>query len=276
MTGAAGGKYNAVVHPRVSVASLAVALYGLGEAGSALAEDLVRAGVRVTAWDPQPKSLPEGVTFAALPQGAAEGADMVFVLTSPAASLQVAETLRTSLRPGPLYADCNTTSPAVKRRAASLLEPSGALFADVALMAPVPGRDLRTPALVSGPGAELLAARLRPLGMPVDVLGPDVGLASGRKLVRSVFPKGMAAAVLEALRAARALGCEDELYADMARTLREADEAFLQRLVEATSRHARRRTDEMQATCELLEELSVPSRVARASLAWLRELAEGS
>lgn len=270
------GKYNAAVQPRVSVASLAVAIYGLGEAGSALAEDLVRAGVRVTAWDPQPKSLPEEVILAALPQAAAEGADVVLVLTSPAASLHVAETLRTSLRPGQLYADCNTTSPAVKRRAASLVEPSGALFADVALMAPVPGRGLRTPALVSGPGAELLAACLRPLGMPVDVLGPEVGLAAGRKLVRSVFTKGMAAAVLEALRAARALGCEDEVYADMARTLREADEAFLQRLVEGTSRHARRRVEEMQAACELLEELSVPHRVARASLAWLRELAEGS
>lgn len=261
------------MQPGASAASFAVAVYGLGEAGSSLAEDLARAGARVTAWDPEPKRLPEGVALAHAAHAAAEGADVVLVLTTPGASLEVARTLRGFLRPGQVYADCNSTSPAVKRQAATLVEPSGALFADVSLMAPVPGRGLRTPALASGPGAEPLAARLGPLGMPVRVLGPEVGAAAGRKLVRSVFTKGVAAAALEALRAARALGCAEEVYADMARTLREADEAFLQRLVEGTRRHARRRVDEMQAACELLEELSVPPRVARACLAWLWELA---
>jgi len=251
-----------------------VAVYGLGEAGSALAEDLGRAGLRVTAWDPHPKRLPERVILAQAPEAAVEGAEVVLVLTTPRASIQVAETLRDHLRPGQVYADCNSTSPAVKRQAAALVEPSGALFADVALMAPVPGRGIRTPALASGPGAEILAERLGPLGMPVQVLGPQVGLAASRKLVRSVFTKGMAAAAVEALQAARALGCEDEVYADMARTLQEADEAFLRRLLEGTRQHASRRVEEMQAVCELVEELGVPSRVARASLGWMEELAE--
>ncbi len=262
------------MQPAVSAVSWGVAVYGLGEAGSALAEDLVRVGVRVTAWDPHPKRLPERVILAQAPEVGVEGAEVVLVLTTPRASIQVAETLRDSLRPGQVYADCNSTSPAVKRQAAALVDPSGALFADVALMAPVPGRGIRTPALASGPGAEILAARLAPLGMPVRVLGPQVGLAASRKLVRSVFTKGMAAAAVEALRVARALGCEEEVYSDMAETLRQADEGFLQRLVEGTHRHASRRVEEMQAVCELVEELGVPSRVARASLGWMEELAE--
>jgi 3-hydroxyisobutyrate dehydrogenase-like beta-hydroxyacid dehydrogenase len=266
--------YNAAVRAETSTASLEVALFGLGEAGSAVAEDLVRAGVRVVAWDPQPRRLPKGVALAREPLEAVAAAHVVLVLTTPRASLQVAEALRDHLRPGQVYADCNSTSPAVKRQAAAVVHPSGALFADVALMAPVPGRGLRTPAVVSGPGAEALAARLGPLGMPVQVVGPEVGAAAARKLVRSVFMKGLAAAVVEALAAARALGCEQEVYRDISRTLEEADGALLRRLVEGTRAHAARRVDEMRAACELLEELGVPPRVARASAAWLEELAE--
>ncbi|MCS7172761.1 MAG: DUF1932 domain-containing protein [Armatimonadetes bacterium] len=258
---------------RVSATSLGVAVFGLGEAGSAMAEDLARAGARVVSWDPQPKRVPQGVILARDPLTAIAGAEVVLVLTPPAAALEVASAVGGQLRPGQVYADCNSTSPAVKRRAAALVEPSGALFADVALMAPVPGRGIRTPALASGPGAGALADRLAPLGMPVRVLGPEVGLAAGRKLVRSVFMKGLAVSVLEALAAGRALGCESEVYEDISRTLEEADASLLHRLVEGTYRHAARRMDEMRAACELLDELGIPGRVARACAAWLEELA---
>ncbi|MDR5709155.1 MAG: DUF1932 domain-containing protein [Armatimonadota bacterium] len=264
------------MQPWVSATSLLVAVFGLGEAGGAVAEDLARAGARVVGWDPQPKRVPEGVALAKDPQAAVAGADVVLVLTTPAAALEVASAVGGQLRPGQVYADCNSTSPAVKRRAAALVELSGALFADVALMAPVPGRGIRTPALASGPGARALADRLAPLGMPVQILGPEVGSAASRKLVRSVFMKGLAASALEALAAARALGCEADVYEDISRTLEEADASLLRRLVEGTRRHAARRADEMRAACELLDELGIPGRVARACVAWLEELAERS
>lgn len=270
---AGAGKYNAAVQPRVSAPSLTVAVFGLGEAGSAVAEDLARVGAQVVGWDPQPKRVPGAVPLAPHPAGAAAQADVILVLTTPSAALDVAESVRPVLRPGQVYADCNTTSPALKRRVGAVVEPSGALFADVALMAPVLGRGLRTPALASGPGAQALANRLGPLGLPVQVLGPEVGVAASRKLVRSVFMKGLAAAVWEALAAARALGCEEETYEDIQRTLLEADAQLLRRLVEGTRLHAARRVDEMRAACELLEELKVPPRVARASAKWLEELA---
>ncbi len=247
-------------------------MFGLGEAGAAISADLVHAGVGVVGWDPQPKAIPEGVRMASDPASAVAGAELILVLTSPGASLELASGLRPHLRTGQVYADCNSTSPSVKRQAAALLEPTGALFVDVALMAPVPGRGLRTPALASGPGAHRLADALQPLGMPVQVVGPGVGEAAGRKLVRSVFMKGLAAAMLEALEAARALGCEQELYQDIARTLEEADEELARRLLKGTRRHAARRVEEMHAACQLLEELGVPPRVSAAALAWLRVL----
>ena len=80
-------------------------------------------------------------------------------------------------------------------------------FVDVALMTPVPGRGLRTPSFASGPGAERYAAAMRPLGVPVEVVGERAGDASTRKLLRSVTMKGLAALVIEALRGRAGRSC---------------------------------------------------------------------
>src|SRR5690606_18089105 len=92
-----------------------------------------------------------------------------------------------------VFAEMNTSSPALKREVAEVVEPSGALFADVAVMSNVPGKGLRTPLLACGPGAERLAALLRPYGASVDLLAGEIGDAAGRKLLRSVFMKGFGA-----------------------------------------------------------------------------------
>jgi 3-hydroxyisobutyrate dehydrogenase-like beta-hydroxyacid dehydrogenase len=139
-------------------------------------------------------------------------------------------------------------------------------------MAPVPGRGIRTPALASGPGAAAFAELARGYGMPVEVLGPEAGDAAARKLVRSVFAKGLAAAVGESLAAAEALGCADWAYEDIERTLTGADEELLRRLIEGSRRHAARRVDEMAAAVSMLEELGVEPRVAAAAGEWLRAL----
>jgi 3-hydroxyisobutyrate dehydrogenase-like beta-hydroxyacid dehydrogenase len=252
--------------------STTAAVFGLGEAGSTIAGDLARSGVRTVGWDPQPKRIPPNVTLAPDPAAAVADADVVLVLTPAQVAPDVARALMPHLKRGQLYADGTTASPARKQSTASLLQPAGVLFADVALMAPVPGRGLRTPALASGPGAEAFADWAAPLGMPVRVLGPEVGVASARKLVRSVFMKGIAACAIEALQAADAMGCTDEVYGDIARTLQEADEALLRRLLEGTRTHAVRRAEEMRDTVELLESLRVPARISRACVEWLDDL----
>jgi len=173
-----------------------------------------------------------------------------------------------ALSPGALYADLNTASPRVKREVADAVEGVGVAFADVALLSAV--RGVRTPALASGSGAARFAELFGPLGMPVEVVEGGAGAAAARKLVRSVFMKGLAAALVESLRAAEAAGCGDWLREDLARLL---DEPLLERLVSGSSRHAVRRIVEMDAAAELLEELGVEPRVARAARGWLEQLA---
>jgi 3-hydroxyisobutyrate dehydrogenase-like beta-hydroxyacid dehydrogenase len=116
----------------------------------------------------------------------------------------------------------------------------------------------------------LFADFMSSLGVLVEVVGPDPGAAAARKLLRSVFMKGLAASVLESLAAAEAAGCADWLRADIAATLRDADESLVDRLVGGSKHHAVRRSAEMEAAAELLRELGVEPRLAQAAAGVLR------
>jgi 3-hydroxyisobutyrate dehydrogenase-like beta-hydroxyacid dehydrogenase len=173
-----------------------------------------------------------------------------------------------------LYADLNTTSAEVKRQVAATIAPSGAAFVDVAVLAPVPGLGLRTPCLVSGPGAERFADVFGALGMPVESIGGLPGDAATRKLLRSVFMKGLAAAVIESLSAAELAGCESWLRAQIVSVLTGADASLVDRLVEGSKQHARRRIEEMDAAAAVVADLGLEPHVALAAAAVLRSLAE--
>jgi 3-hydroxyisobutyrate dehydrogenase-like beta-hydroxyacid dehydrogenase len=109
--------------------------------------------------------------------------------------------------------------------------------------------------------------------MPVEVVGQEPGEAAGLKLLRSVFMKGVAAAALESLEAARAAGAEARVRADMAAVL---GDPLLERLLTGSQAHAARRVDEMRAAAAYLEELGVEPRVATAAAEWLEELRDRS
>ena len=248
-----------------------VALLGLGEAGSRLAADLVALGVEVRGYDPVPSSAPEGVDQADDPGSAVSGSTIVLVLTTASTALAAAESALPSLGTGAIYADLNTTSPALKHDVAALVDRAGARFADVALLGPVPARGLGTPALASGSGAQAFAEAFGPFGMPVEVVSDRPGDAASLKLLRSVFMKGLAASALESLRAAEAAGHASWVEGEIAAVI---GEPLLERLVEGSRRHAVRRLDELEAARELMLELGVEPRIASASAAVLAELAE--
>jgi 3-hydroxyisobutyrate dehydrogenase-like beta-hydroxyacid dehydrogenase len=254
------------------VVALNVAVLGLGEAGSAIAGDLVAAGASVRGFDPARPDVPEGVQPADDAHAAVAGTDVVLSVNAATAAVEAAGSAASALGAGQVYADLNASAASVKRAVAELIAPTGAAFADVALMDVVPGHGLRTPALVSGPGADEFARRLRPLGMPMEVLGAEPGAAATRKLLRSVFMKGLAAACLESTHAARAAGCEDWMREEIAGVLTKADGALLERLLTGSARHAGRRLHEVHDARELLTELGVEPRVSAAAEGWLAQL----
>jgi 3-hydroxyisobutyrate dehydrogenase-like beta-hydroxyacid dehydrogenase len=256
-------------------AGLTVAVLGLGEAGSEIAQGLAMAGATVRGFDPAVRP-PAGVEAAAGDADACRDADLVLSLTTAGEAETALRQALSGVSATAVYADANTAAAGLKQRLAGLARHDGVSFADIAIMAPVPGRGLRTPMVASGPGAAAASSMLGACGATVDVLAGPAGAAATRKLLRSVFYKGMAAAAVEALLAARAAGCEDWLREHIAAELAAADGATLGRLEQGSYQHAVRRGHEMAAAAELLGELSVPARITRASQLWLEDLAQRS
>jgi 3-hydroxyisobutyrate dehydrogenase-like beta-hydroxyacid dehydrogenase len=241
-----------------------VAVLGLGEAGARIATDLVAAGCTVSGWDPARQL--SGIPNAASDREAVRGADVVLSLTTAGYALDAVARVAGDLDHDAVYADLNTAAPELKRELAAALP---VRFADVALIGTVPSTGLATPALASGTGAERFAELFRPLGMPVDVVGARPGDAAGLKLLRSVFMKGVAAAAIESLEAAKRAGVEERVHADIAGVI---GEPLLERFLSGSRAHAARRVDEMNAAAAYVEELGVEPRIAAAAVSWLEQL----
>lgn len=259
MTGHTTAGGHGLSHPPV------VAVLGLGEAGGLIASDLRARGIQVRSYDPRRETRPDNVSEA----DAVAGANVAISLTTAEEAEAAARAATVALGPGQVYADANTSSGSLKQHLAQLVEATGAAFADVALMAPVPGRGLRTPAIASGRGAAGFAAALLPLEIPVEVMDGPPGVAAQRKLFRSIAWKGLAAVVTEAIEGARAAGVEGWMRTELVNLLAEAD---IDRMLEGSLTHAARREREMADVAAQLRELSVEPRMSEAARSWLEEL----
>ena len=109
-------------------------------------------------------------------------------------------------------------------------------------------------------------------GATVSVLDGPAGAAAERKLLRSVFYKGMSAAVVEALSAAQVLGLDDWLTTVIAEELTNSGAHSVERIVTGTNKHAVRRADEMEAAGKMLADLGVDHDIADASAGLLRKI----
>ena len=247
-----------------------IAVFGLGEAGSLIAADLVKAGQAVNGYDPADVATPAGVARHDRPAAAVRDAEVVIALTTARHAGTAIEQALADIPPMALYADFSTSSAGLKRELATVAAGRNLPFVDVALVSIVPGNGLRTPALASGSGAAQFGAMFRPLGMPVELVNEVAGDAATRKLLRSVVMKGLAGAVIEALRGAEHAGCADWLWNNLTAEITKADASFLARLVRGTQLHAARRLEEMEAAATLLRELGVEPLLTRGTVENLR------
>jgi 3-hydroxyisobutyrate dehydrogenase-like beta-hydroxyacid dehydrogenase len=248
-----------------------IAVLGLGEAGSEIARDLVAAGADVRGFDPRVTAA-DGVTPRTDEADAVRDADVVLSVNSSHEAMTALVNALPQLRPGTIWADLNSASPGAKAELAAVAARRGVKVVDVALMSTVPGRGVRTPMIVSGDGASDYAVLLAGFGNTVTVQPGPAGAAISRKLLRSVFWKGVAAAAVEAMTAADAAGCAEWLHANIRAELAGFDEDTLDQLLESSRKHARRRADEMSAATEQMRELGVEPRIAAATRDQLTEL----
>lgn len=249
-----------------------IAIFGLGEAGSRFAADLAAAGAGVIGFDPAAVETPQGVERVDDPAQAVAGADLVIALTAAADAPRALRQALASIPPGAVYADLSTSAAASKRSLAATAAARGLRFADVALMAIVPGKGVGTPSLASGAGADAYCGMITSMGGRVDVISTRAGDAATRKLLRSVYMKGLAAVVIEALAAAETAGQARWLWANIVDEITAADVAMLSRIVEGTGVHAQRRLHEMEASRDLLIELGVDPVMTASTVESLRRV----
>ena len=247
-----------------------IAVFGLGEAGSPIAFDLAGAGAEVHAFDPADVPTPDRVTRHSDPARAVVGASIVMSITAAADARMAIDQAWDAIESGTIYADLATAAPGLEEELAGVASEKHVLFADVALMAPVPGNGLGTPALVAGTGAQGLSDRLNPLGANLEVIGHVAGQASARKLTRSVVTKGLAALIMESIEAAEARGDGDWARTHIYDFAAQLDAEMVDRLVRGTERHAVRRTEEMEAASAFLDSLGVEPYMSRATVERLR------
>jgi len=251
-----------------------IAVFGLGEAGSLIAADLVARGLQVSGYDPAAVKTPEQVKRVDQPAVAVADADFVIALTAGADALTAINQALAQIPRNALYADFSTNTAAAKRQMAAIAAAHGMRFVDIALMGTVPGRGLRTPALAAGDGATRFVESFAGLGMPVSSVSEQAGDAATRKLLRSVMMKGLAGTVIEAMRGAEKAGCADWLWSNLAEEITRADARLLSRLVRGTGQHAARRLHEMEAVASLLIDLGVEPVMTRATVENLRRMPE--
>lgn len=240
-----------------------LAVLGLGEAGSIYAQGFIGIGAEVAGFDPAETATPAGVHRAGDVAEAVVGADLVISLVTAAHAVGVAREAAASLASGALYADLNTSSPELKREVGAALGEAADRFVDVAVIGSVPQNGPQTALLVSGPAAEEAATFFRGLGAPVEAMGGDAGDATRRKILRTVFMKGLGAVITEAVDAGTVAGEQDWVREQIAAEL-VGGQSAVDRLDRGTRKHALRRAHESAAAAELLTSLGVAPVVTAA------------
>jgi 3-hydroxyisobutyrate dehydrogenase-like beta-hydroxyacid dehydrogenase len=201
-------------------------------------------------------------------EDAVANAAVVLSLNSSSAALRAAERTAPHLAAGAIFADANTTTPALKRKLAELFAPEA--FVDVAMMSvatpatatamtPTDGpadepAEAATVLAMSGPAAQTLLERLTPLKLNTEFVSTEVGQAAARNLARSMLAKGLAGVVVDYMWAAEALGLADWAYDDMLREFDGMDRSTAMGYLKETVKNAKRREIEMLDIVEMLEE----------------------
>ena len=170
------------------------------------------------------------------------------------------------LRPGQLYADLNSVSPALKQSIARTIGATGAGFVEVAVMAPVPPYGHRVPMLAGGASAPVFAERMTPFGMQIEVAGPEVGVAAATKMFRSIVVKGLEALMTECVLGASRYGAESRVFASLAESFPGIDwPALADYMVGRVVVHGERRAREMEEVAETLRALEIEPIMAEAT-----------
>lgn len=259
-------------HPRIG-------FVGFGEAGFHIAGGLRGAGIAgITAFDINTNTpgLGEKIRARAAETGTrlvssnaelTDSADIILSVVTANQALDAARQTAPSLRPGQLYADLNSVSPALKQAIDRIMPATGARFVEIAVMAPAPPYGHKVPMLVGGAGGGEFIERLRPFGMQMEFTSAKVGEAAATKMCRSIIVKGMEALLTECVLGASRYGAEDRVFASLTETFPGINwPEMATYMVGRVVVHGERRAREMEEVAETLRSGGVDPIMAEATV----------
>ena len=270
-----------------------IALIGFGEAGSTVAATMAAsmadpgqlAGARVydikladddaaTAAGMQQSIESAGMTACATPADAVAGADIILCVVTADQAAKAAALSARQLAKGALWLDMNSCAPTTKQIAAKPVESAGAIYVDIAIMAPIQPRGHNTPMLAAAADPDAVAERLQTIGLAPTFVGADIGRASTIKMLRSVMIKGMEALSAECFRAAVRAGVETDVAASLDASEGGDWAARASYNMERMTAHGIRRAAEMREVAKTLRDLGIAPMMTTGTITHEQEMGE--
>ena len=257
--------------------NLDVGLIGYGEVGKIFSNGLKAKGLNwVGAWDvifgdamfggaQRLHAQAHGVIACESARHLCLKANLIISAVTASNTLAVAQEIERFIRPGTVFLDMNSASPATKLAASRVIEGAGAQYVEAGVMTSVPPYGIAVPMLLGGRHAARVADRLRPHGLNLTPVSDKIGIASATKMARSIMIKGMEALVIESYATARKYGVEDAMLETMKETFPGIDwdkqgAYFFSRVVQ----HGKRRAEEMREAAKTVSDAGFPPLMATA------------
>jgi 3-hydroxyisobutyrate dehydrogenase-like beta-hydroxyacid dehydrogenase len=251
---------------------LKIGFVGFGEAAYHIARGLRQPGITsIAAFDinvtdkVRQRARETETRLAETNQELAQSCDIMMSAVTADQALNAARQNAPNLTPQHLYADLNSVSPGVKQSIARVIEDSGARFAEIAMMSPVPPYGHKVPMLAGGEGAPKFVEQLAPFGISAEIVSREVGTAAATKMFRSIIVKGMEALITECVLGASRYNADERVFASLTESFpginwKELADYMVGRVVV----HGERRAREMEEVAATLREIDIEPIMAEA------------
>lgn len=255
-----------------------VAIIGFGEAGYHIAKGFLEDGLtNITVFDAlqndpirgpgiRKRAAEIGAPVSETMEDACAQARFIFSLVTANAAVPVAQKVLPLLRSGQVFVDLNSVAPSVLERIDQLPRGEGALVCDGAVLGNVQKNGHRVSVYLAGSGAQAVYDAFTPYHMKLKVLDSPIGSASGVKMLKSVYSKGLQQLVLEFILSAESYGVLEEMMTSVnnpmaGKTLEEYANEAMPRLVI----HAKRRAAEVENAVETVQSLGLDPAMTAAA-----------
>ena len=188
--------------------------------------------------------------------------DAVFSILNPAAAVENARAVAGAMRELSkkiVYVDCNAIAPQTGHQIDGLIRDAGGIFIDAGIIGSPPRGKTKTCLYVSGPEAAELS-QITDEQLLVRVVGERIGEASAVKMCYASLTKGTLALGMELLNAARKLGVEHVLEAELKDSQSQLYESLVGRCASMPPK-AHRWVPEMNEIAKTFEDVGMTPRI---------------